>query len=321
METRASYVAVGTFVIGFVVALVAFAVWLGGTRLSQEVDRYLLFVSESPAGLQIGSPVRYRGLGVGSVAEVGLDPQNDQQIRVLIEVTVGTPVLEGAAASFERSGITGGVFVQISGGQPGGAVLVPPPDRSHPVIPTRPGQLDQVITSIPEALRQATVLMERAQGFLSEENQRSLTEILVNIQTLTEGLAERTDSLTQVVDNVDSLLANLDGFLVSTEGDVRLVIQRLAETLEAVNREATLVSSEVQEMARSFSGTADEASQLLSDLRPDLRDFASTGLYEITLTIGELRVLAQNLARLLDRFETGGAGVLFGDTDSGVPIR
>lgn len=321
METRASYVAVGTFVIGFVVALVGFAVWLGGSRLSQEADRYLLFVSESPAGLQIGSPVRYRGLGVGSVAEVGLDPQNDQQIRVLIDVAVGTPVLEGAAASFERSGITGGVFVQISGGQPGGALLEPPPDRSYPVIPTRPGQLDQVITSIPEALRQATELMERAQGFLSEENQRSLTEILVNIQTLTEGLAERTDSLTQVVDNVDSLLANLDGFLVSTEGDVRLVIQRLAETLEAVNREATLVSSEVQEMARSFSGTADEASQLLSDLRPDLRDFASTGLYEITLTIGELRVLAQNLARLLDRFETGGAGVLFGDTDTGVPIR
>ncbi len=321
METRASYVAVGTFVIGFVVALVAFAVWLGGSRLAQEVDRYLLFVSESPAGLQIGSPVRYRGLGVGTVAEVGLDPQNNQQIRVLVEIAVGTPVLEGAAASFERSGITGGVFVQISGGEAGSAELEPPVDRPYPVIPTRPGQLDQVITSIPEALRQATLLMERARGFLSEENQRSLTEILVNIQTLTEGLAERTDSLTQVVDNVDSLISNLDSFLVSTEGDVRLVIQQLGETLEAVNREATLVSTEVQAMASSFSGTADEATLLLSDLRPDLRDFASTGLYEITLTIGELRVLAQNLARLLDRFETGGASVLFGDTDTGVPIQ
>ena len=321
METRASYVAVGAFVIGLVVALVAFAVWLGGSRLSQEVDRYLLFASEAPAGLQTGSPVRYRGLGVGTVSQVGIDPQDSQQIRVLIEVAVDTPVLEGASASFERSGITGGVFVQISGGRSGAEMLTPPPDLPYPVIPTRPGQLDQVITSIPEALRQATLLMERAQGFLSDENQRALTEILVNIQTLTEGLSERTDSLTQAVDNIDSLIANLDGLLVSTEDDIRLVIQRLADTLEAVNTEATAVSGALQDMAGAFSGTANEATLLMSDLRPDLREFASTGLYEITLTIGELRVLAQNLARILDRFETGGARVLFGDTDSGVPIQ
>ena len=321
METRASYVAVGAFMIGLGLALVVFVIWLGGSRLSQEVDRYLLFVDESPGGLQVGSPVRYRGLGVGSVGEIGLDPRNNQQIRILLEVAVGTPVLVGSEASFERAGITGGVFVHISGGEVGGDLLQPPADRPFPVIPTRPGQFDEVLTSIPEALRQATLLMERARDFLSEDNQRALTEILINVQTMTEGLADRTDSLTQVVDNVDSLIRNLDTFLVTTEGDVRLVIQRLAETLEVVNQEAALVSAEVREMAASFSGAADEATLLLTDLRPDLRDFASTGLYEITLTIGELRVLAQNLARVLDRFETGGASVLFGDTDTGVPIQ
>ncbi len=42
METRASYVAVGAFVIAAAIGLVVFASWLGKVSIDREFDSYLI---------------------------------------------------------------------------------------------------------------------------------------------------------------------------------------------------------------------------------------------------------------------------------------
>ena len=65
METRASYVLVGAFVLLMVTAASLFVVWLGHYQREESFAYYDIYFSESVAGLQKGGAVRYQGVQVG----------------------------------------------------------------------------------------------------------------------------------------------------------------------------------------------------------------------------------------------------------------
>ena len=123
METRASYVLVGSFVLALVAGLLVFTAWIAKVQLDETRETYRIYFTGSVTGLQQGSPVRYRGVPVGTVSDIRLDPDNVTRVRVTIEVQNGTPIMSDSIASLEVQGITGGAYVQISGGTVGGKRL------------------------------------------------------------------------------------------------------------------------------------------------------------------------------------------------------
>jgi len=138
METRASYVLVGAFVLLMVTAASLFVVWLGHYQREESFAFYDTYFSESVAGLQKGGAVRYQGVQVGRVADITIDPANIERVKVRIVVERGTPIHEGSTATLELQGITGLVFVQIKGG-PNSAPMLP--ERSKKPIPVIPSAL------------------------------------------------------------------------------------------------------------------------------------------------------------------------------------
>src|SRR3546814_8097456 len=81
------------------------------------------------------SPVRYRGVHVGEVLSVDLDPDRPTAIRVTLEVQERTPVRADSVATLELEGLTGGRYVLPSGGSPSAPPLEPPPGRDRAEIP------------------------------------------------------------------------------------------------------------------------------------------------------------------------------------------
>ena len=59
METRASYVLVGTFVLGLVAAAVVFVLWMAGSGPTNKVS-YHVILTGNVTGLAPGAAVRYR---------------------------------------------------------------------------------------------------------------------------------------------------------------------------------------------------------------------------------------------------------------------
>ena len=96
METRASYLIVGSFVLALGAALVGFALWLTQDQLNAAVARYDIRFSGSVSGLQVGSNVSFRGVPVGEVSAVSIDPSDIERVLVTIEIPDTVPVLEGS---------------------------------------------------------------------------------------------------------------------------------------------------------------------------------------------------------------------------------
>jgi len=149
METRANYVLVGCFVLALIAAAFGFVIWLARIDLQHEPQTYLVYFSGSVSGLQIGSEVQYRGVPVGRLTDIRIDPQNIERIRVTLELNEGTPVKSDTYATLGLQGITGVAYIQLKGGTQNAPDLMAQGKDEYPVIPSRPSGLEQVLRERP----------------------------------------------------------------------------------------------------------------------------------------------------------------------------
>src|SRR5476651_2070171 len=134
METRAHHVVVGVFIIVVLIGAFVSVIWLAGTQFQREGTIYDIYFRGSVSGLNEGAAVRYKGVQIGRVLSIRLDPENVERIRVRIEVDAVTPIKEDAVAALEAQGITGVAFVQITGGSNASPDLKKREDKRYPII-------------------------------------------------------------------------------------------------------------------------------------------------------------------------------------------
>src|SRR5437868_13919064 len=111
MENRASALITGLFLIGIVPAIVLAAQWLGGDQ--RERLAYRVVATQPVSGLNVQAQVRYRGIGVGRVTGINLDPKNPQRILIDTEVDAAVPITRGTYAQLGMEGITGVAYVHL----------------------------------------------------------------------------------------------------------------------------------------------------------------------------------------------------------------
>lgn len=329
METRAKYVAVGGFVLTVVGLILGFAFWLGLSGLTDRGDRYLIYFDGAVTGLQSGSQVRYRGIPVGQVSDIRIDPTDIERVRVTIEVEPDTPLRDDSYAMLQLSGLTGGSFVQISGGSQDAASPDQPPDEEYPVIASRPSTLDSLTEQAPDLLDRLLVVTTRASDLLSEENLNSVNRILANAETISSDLSGQTEIIAATTDRVGSLMTNLDGLVSEFRFDVARASDRLNTILTSVDDGLVLFQDEAGQTsaaARDLLASAEDATEsinaLITTAGPGLQDFSNTGLYEFTVMTTELRDLARNLSRVIEQIERSPTQFLLGPRGrSGVPVE
>lgn len=111
MENRAHALAAGLFAI-LLGAGVVFAIWwFSGQRVPMR--EIVLEARGDINGLGAQSRVRYRGMAVGSVRAVAIDPEDLRTLLVRIAVPADLPLTRGTTAALGTLGVTGLAFVQL----------------------------------------------------------------------------------------------------------------------------------------------------------------------------------------------------------------
>ncbi len=114
METRASYVTVGAFVMFSLIGLVIGALWLAGAQFSQEFSYYRSNFVGPVTGLGPGTIVRYNGIDVGTVRDVNFDPTNPRTVIVDMQINPATPIHVDSVASLESQDFPAAKSVEIA---------------------------------------------------------------------------------------------------------------------------------------------------------------------------------------------------------------
>jgi phospholipid/cholesterol/gamma-HCH transport system substrate-binding protein len=178
MEPDKHYFIEGLFIIGVSVAAALFAVWLVGTGHRDDV-LYRIHFAESVSGLSIGDPVKFRGVDVGTVKAIALDPADPRLVQVDIRLRKEAPVKTDTKATLKLKGITGVVFIELNGGSPNAPTLLASTREGQvPEIPSEKGTLTAILDMLPKLLEK----------FSSIENQ--VKKVVTDIGAVTSEIKE-----------------------------------------------------------------------------------------------------------------------------------
>jgi phospholipid/cholesterol/gamma-HCH transport system substrate-binding protein len=319
VEIRASYVIVGAVVLALLAGLAAFSLWLVDAGVDRDVARYEVAFAGSVSGLQEGGQVLYRGIPVGRVGDIRIDPDDVETVLVTVEVERATPIKADTVATLEFQGLTGIAYVQLRGGTQASARL-DPNARTPPRIASRRSALERVFESTPELLARTVAVVDRLSLLLTDENMASLAGILRNVETVTATLAERSAEVDAVLAGAAEMSGEIQGTaaeLRQLATDLRHLTGRLDQQIDGVGGALGDTFSELRGAASSTAGAAGRLEQILGELEQPVDDFAATGLYEFTQLIGETRLLVAALSRITKEFERDPAGFLIGRSSRG----
>lgn len=324
METRANYLVVGSFVLLMMVGALGFVIWLAKFQYEREFAHYEIIFRGNVTGLRVGSPVSYRGITLGEVLTLRIDPANVEQVLVTVQIAADAPVKTDTVASLEVAPLTGGATILLSGGTQAAADLPRRTGAPHPVIASVPSRFEQVLAGAPEMINRINELVVRATNLLSPENQAAISATLANTQTFTDVLARRSGDIDQALTDTALTLKTLREVAERT-GTALATIDRAGRGVEsAVASTTSDVRSLVNDLrasASALTAMTREVEALVSENRSPLKDFTSTALYEFSTFVTDLRTLVNGLARVTTEVERDPARFIFGNRQQGYEPR
>ena len=315
METRASHLLIGIFVVLFTSAIFGFITWLVRAEVDREIAYYDIEFTSAVSGLGVGGDVRFNGVKVGAVSSIRIDREDPRKVRVRIEVGAETPVRADSVATLEFQGVTGVSFVQISAGTTQAAML---PARSRgeiSVIASRPSRIAELFEGAPDLINRSIVLVDRVADLVNDENRKHFGGIVADLNALSSAIARREREIGRVIEafergsedfaetarSVRSIASKLDGIVDKAEGTMTGVDELLRDGRRA---------------AVALAGLSEEAHAILAENRRPIENFASDGLSEIRRFVNEARILVGSIARVAARIEDDPSQVLFGSRES-----
>ena len=279
MESRSYALLTGLFTILLGIALAATFVWFRGDTKSY--SNYLV-VSKFPVnGLNRQATVRFRGVEVGKVEDISIDPQDSKiiLIRVVLDDTV--PVTRGTFAQLGYQGLTGIAYVVLDddGSNPSPVQF---PNGGLARIEVRGNVFDDLAQSSKALLQQAGDLLDRLNKIASETNQTRIENTLANFEKASAQLEPALRAIPEVTerakkflgeDNQESLRRSLANIEEATGGvkpvieDSRKVLANMRQLSDKLDKLGTEISSEITD------STLPKVNQLVEQLGQDTQDF------------------------------------------------
>lgn len=278
----------GLFVVLGLGTLLVASVWLGARRFERKTFVAYSYFDEPVTGLEVGSPVRFRGMTIGTIQDIRAAPDRHHlEVQSAIDVQKleqiglrepgeidreGVVIPFGLRARIERSFVTGVAFVQTDFFDP---ARYPLPEYPFEVPP-------HTVHSVPSS---------------QKTFERGLEDLLVFVPDLVLSLRNLTAELNNVLENAD---------VAGTTRSIREALDEARNAIMTVDWDG--VEQRINALLESATATGADVRAMIADLRAPDGNLQRT-LANTTSLVDELRVavrgadlpaVARSLRRLGD---------------------
>lgn len=237
-------------------------------------------VFENAAGLNEGDEVRYGGLLVGSVTELGFSENDPTKIVVAFRVRPGTPMRADTRAQVTQLGLLGEPYLSLMAGSPDAPML-----EEGSFIGA------QNTLSFQDAVNRIASFIDRADTLLTGVEQVARTDPWERIDR-TLGRVE------ELVANTASSSERVFGQLETASARLNVLVNRSEQLVLALDTTFRATAPALGATQREVDATIREAHVLIAELREALH--AGAGVSEI---VRNMSAASQNLERLSARLE------------------
>jgi len=283
MYSRINYTIVGIFVLLFGAGMVWFAFWLSKYDIKDEFDLYKLEMHESVAGLSVDSNVKLRGVNIGSVSVIQINPKDIETVEIFVKIKKDIPIKEDMVAHTAMFGVTGLLSIEIEGGTNTAKTLVPTKDYI-PTIKTEPSFLTQLTGDIGGVSGKVEAFLEQSQKLLSDENIKTLGKILDNIEQMTA----KGDEIE------DKVILSLDEFRASL-AKINKDFKKLQEDFAEIKEVSVPTIDKLMETSKDFRRVTLKVENSLERGDYNLQQIFEPMLIEIRILTNQLTAMSRQL--------------------------
>ena len=326
MSKEANKIAIGGFVVGAIGLAVLAILVFGSGRIFEKKSMQVLFFEGSVQGLNVGAPVKFRGVDIGMVNSIRLaiNPADLQfYVPVYVEIFENRlSILEESTPdkSFKgdegmdrlvnelglrgqlqlQSFVTGQLFINYD---------------FYPETPIRKVGLEKKVYEVPTIPTTLQVFTETAEKILSELRRVNFREIGVNIAQTAEGINELVNStdlretvarFNNAVEEIQKLARDTDALVATISGKVDTVSDSFSSTMQdtrelvrnidkRVNSSATDIENTLAAVQSSF----EKAESLLTEAEKLVAE-NSRLRREIIMTLESLSDASRSMEELTD---------------------
>jgi len=260
VENRAYALAAGLFTVFLAAALVAAGLWF--RRDDVRFALYEVTTTSSVTGLKNEAPVRYRGVDVGRVEAIRIEPGVSGRIHIRIGVQEDTPITRSTYAQLGYQGVTGLAYVSLND-DGSSSELLKRAGRDPPPIALRPSIFDSGV----DLVASVNELSGRMNEVLNKENRQLLNRALAGIERASRHTAVLAERLQPGEQEFPALVADTRKVMASLSS----LSAKLEERSAAFDRMAASLE-EVGVAARSFNDeTLPRFNALVEQLNRDTR--------------------------------------------------
>jgi paraquat-inducible protein B len=313
MSKKANTAAIGAFVIGAVTLAVVGILTFGSGVFFRNIDRYVLYFEGDLKGLNVGSPVAWRGVRVGQVSDIKVIVNQDTlEFKVPVNIEIDADQFHGVESGDHperesdlndlikkglraqlslQSLVTGQLMIQLDMRPDIEAVLRG--DGSKPEIPTIPSSIQRLANAL-EKLDVGQMVSNINRAMTALENiieAGDLEKLVGNIETAARDVAElaremreRAGALTETIQ--------------TTARDAQTLMQSLDRQVDPVAGEAVQTMAQVRETLLRVDKALAAVDRLAAGYAAD-----SAFRYELSTTLDELAATARSVRSLTDMLQ------------------
>ncbi|MDY0376581.1 MAG: MlaD family protein [Desulfobacterium sp.] len=329
MSEKANHFKLGIFVIiSFALLVIALSLLGAGDFLKQETLAETYF-NESVQGLDVGSPVKYRGIEIGKVKQITGASRvygvRSDYVLVIIslfnDISIGQPggtveekinqaVDDGLTVQMTFKGVTGGAYLETGyGAEAESSPLKVPWAPKHPYIPSKPNKISQMGESLDKIMKNLenikivgiiTQLEELLKLTSTKLDQTNMAEISFQTKTLLKEIRTTNARLGELFDSNQAKELMIDA-RTAIRGAKEIVEQSkdpIVDTLAEFKGAAVT--------AGSLAASLEKTSRLLGDMVWVNTDSIGEVVENLKITSENLRHMSQDIKRYPARllFET-----------------
>ena len=309
MSKQVNKTVIGAFVVGAIALLIVALVIFGSGKFFKIRPKFVLYFDTSVKGLNVGSPVNFRGVPIGAVTDVQLQfnvKDLKLKIPVFVELyperisviegernitNVSRLIEKGLRAQLKmQSLITGQLMIELDFYDNKPAVFLG--DGKISEIPTIQSSIDEI----------------------------SRTLANIPFEQIAEKLTKSIEGIERIVNSpeLSSALKSLDGAIKDIQSLVRNMDNKIGPLASEYGLLAKNVNGEIDKLADAIAktlATAEQASEQAKQFMIKTGDVTSANspvVYELTRTLQELSAAAQALRTMSDTIAQQPESLLYG---------
>jgi len=328
MSKQANKTVIGIFVVVAIVLVVAAVLILGSGKFFKQTLKAVCYFEGSVGGLNIGAPVVFRGVRIGSVTDVILRLDTKKLafvIPVYIEIesdkfsvigvrpkelgqNLKTFIDRGLRASLETQSIVTGqmqVGLDLKPDKPAKFAEFKY-DQKTPEIPTVPTPMQELTKKIEKI--PIDEIFEKLNSTIGSINKLvSSPEIVKAIESVSLAVGD----VRKLVQNVDNRVGPLASSIEGTVNDYGKLARNADSKIDTLSLGLGDTIKEIQKAVSSIEKTLGEVQATLAQAKHTLSE-DSTLSYEITETLEELQKGARSIRLLADGLKRQPESVIWG---------